>query len=204
MKSFLLIGFALLVLGMLCEAFGANDWFVSPSAGLVFPNSSVITYHSMSGRVDYKTGYAQGLQFGRNIGQFKLYVEYTHSSFKARDLTLQTPYGQVSQADSDNQDQHTVTINADYSHVLAMGLAGYVGLGAGAAFDSTTSPVIEGRCGLSHTFGGRASPFRIAIEYGYRWTDGSQKFGHKTDGSYSIVVDRPDQQMLTISIGKNF
>ena len=193
-----------LLLLLIASTAYADSWFLAPTTGLVFPSSSHVLYHGYSGSVDYRTGYAQGLQFGRNIGQFKLYVEYTHSSFKARDLTLQTPYGQVSQADSDNQDQHTVTINADYSHVLAMGLAGYVGLGAGAAFDSTTSPVIEGRCGLSHTFGGRASPFRIAIEYGYRWTDGSQKFGHKTDGSYSIVVDRPDQQLLTLCISKQF
>ena len=204
MKSFLLIGFALLVLGMLCEAFGANDWFVAPTAGLVFPSSSHVLYHGMNGNVDFKTGYAQGLQFGRNLGNFKLYIEYQHENYHARSLTLATPYGQVSQADSDNQDQHTLTINADYSHSLAMGLAGYFGLGAGAAFDSTTSPVIEGRCGLSHTLGGRTSPFRIALEYGYRWTDGSQKFGLKHDGSYSIVLQEPDQQMITFSIGKKF
>ena len=153
MKSFLLIGFALLVLGMLCEAFGADSWFVEPSASLVFPSSSHVLYHGYSGSVDYRTGYAQGLQLGRNLGSFKLYIEYQHENYHARSLTLATPYGQVSQADSDNQDQHTVTINADYSHGLAMGLEGYVGLGAGAAFDSTTSPVIEGRCGLSHTLG---------------------------------------------------
>ena len=200
MKSFLLIGFALLVLGMLCEAFGANDWFVSPSAGLVFPNSSVITYHSMSGRVDYKTGYAQGLQFGRNIGQFKLYVEYTHSSFKARDLTLQTPYGQASQSDSDNSDSSSILIGATYGKEFYKGYKLLAGAACGETFDNSTSFFFEPRIGVSKKFYG----LDLSLMYAYRFAQGQERFGLKSNGTYSIVVDRPDQKMLTLSIGKNF
>ena len=179
----------------------AGDWFISPTAGLVFPSSSAIVYHSMVGRVDYRTGYSQGLQFGRNVGNFELYLSYDHASFKARDITLQTPYGQVSQSDSDNQDQHTVLWNISYSpNVSFYGIRPIVLAGAGATIDEATS--------LSYQFGAGATRklagFDITINYAYRFAQGSQRFGHKTDGSYSIVVQEPDQQMLTLSIGKNF
>ena len=179
----------------------ADSWFLAPSAALVFPSSSGIVYHGYSGSVNYRTGYAQGLQFGRNIGQFKLYVEYQHENFKARDITLNTPFGKVSQADSDNQDQHFISANCDYLFPkLAGGFRPMGGLGFGASFDETVTPNVEARVGLEKSFG----QWDFNISYAYRFAQGSQRFGHKSNGSSSIVVERPDQQMLTISIGKNF
>ena len=189
-----------LLLLLIASTAYADSWFLAPTTGLVFPSSSHVLYHGYSGSVDYRTGYAQGLQFGRNMGSFKLYIEYQHENYHARSLTLATPYGQASQSDSDNSDSSSILIGATYGKEFYKGYKLLAGAACGETFDNSTSFFFEPRIGVSKKFYG----LDLSLMYAYRFAQGQERFGLKSNGTYSIVVDRPDQKMLTLSIGKNF
>lgn len=188
-----------LIAASLCLYLGAhaaNDWFIQPEGGLVIPSPSGIVYHGMSGHVEYRDGYSAGLSAGRYVGSFKLYLSYDYTSFKAKGATLQTPLGQVTQGDSDLYHVHTVLLNANYTLPVSRRLTAFFGAGAGESFDSATNAVFEIRSGLSYRIHG----LDISTAYGYRITQGQIKEGLKSDGSYSIMIDEPAQQRITVAL----
>lgn len=184
------------------SAHGAEDnWFIAPVISQVYPLNSAIEYHGMSGTVSYKDGGNYGLDLGRNIGPFKIYGEYTFSQFRDRAISLATPYGTVVDGDNSYLRQNTVSLNADYTHLLPFGWRAVIGGGVGAGFDSTTSCVLGLRAGLERTLSGG---WTLGGFYEYLWTDGQIKEGLKSDGSYSIVTDEPREQRLTLKLERGF
>ena len=171
----------------------SSDWFISPTYGAVFPSSSGITYHGMSGTVNYKDGYSVGLNAGRYFGNFKTYISYDYTSFQDMGFTLQTPYGKMFESDNSNYNGQTIMANADYLFQLPLGWNGYVGVGGGQTFDGGDNTTLEARCGLSHKF----SSWSLFGGYSYWITQGSITSGH-------VSVEEPRQERLTLKLERSF
>ena len=197
MRDFLFwltIGFiGMMALSVVATVHAEESWFIEPTGSIVWPSNSAITYHSMSGTVFYRSGYSVGLDAGRYFGPFKLYASYTYTSFNAKSVTLQTPYGPISQSDSDLDHYHSVLLNADYVWPIVGGWKVLVGGGAGYGFDSTSSPVIEAHGGVGKDFKW-ASVYLLCT---YRKTYGAITEGH-------ISVERPDEWKPTLILEKRF
>lgn len=196
---------ALAILAFICWAgsvcYGQQNWFVEPAASYVIPSNSGIKYHGLSGTVDYSNGYAAGLNAGRYVGPFKLYASYNYTSFRAKSLTLQTPFGAVSQADTDLYHAHAVGLFIKYNHRCGvLGLIPTVTLGGGESFGASASPFFELGFGVGRSVCGTD----VILDISRRYLFGSQLFGRKSDGSYSIEVEEPNQTLITLSIGKRF
>lgn len=191
---------SLAVLVFITQAF-AGEWFVQPTVALVAPSSSLIVYRGMHGKVDYKDGSSFGLQAGRNVGAFRLYVSYDYTSFRAKEVTLQTPYGEVSQKDNDLYRAHAVLANIAWEPRLPLSrLNGILMAGAGQSFNGSRNFAYQLGAGIGRQYG----DWEAKIIFSKRVVEGEQKYGHKSDGSYSIVVQEPSQSRLTISLGRSF
>lgn len=177
-----------------------SKWFIEPFTGIVEPSNTGLLYHGMNGRVKYDNGYTVGFNTGRYIGPFKLYASYDYTSFRSKEATINTPLGETSKADTSLYHPFTVLVNADYITRLPIGWDGLAGVGVGGSFDGATQSVFEARFGLTKQW----KAWAVSVLYSIRDTQGQQKLGLKSDGSYSCIVNEPTQQRILICISKHF
>lgn len=173
--------------------FADSPWFIQPTISQIFPLNSGGVYHGMPMTINYKNGYAAGLDAGRYFGAFKLYMSGEYYSFRARQATVQTPFGLLTRADNDLLHGWAVLANADYTRSLLWGFKAFAGGGAGVSWDGATCPVFDARTGLSKSLG----LWSLSAAYGYRWTQGTIYMGH-------ISIDEPRQERLTFALIRTF
>lgn len=172
-----------------------GSFFVEPTAALVIPSNSGATYHNMDGHVSYNNGEAFGVNAGRYFGpHFKLYASYTYTEFRAKEITLQTPIGIMSQTDNDLYHSHTTLVNCDYRFYEWEGIQAIAGAGIGANFDQEVSPVYEGHIRLEKRLG----KWICSLGYSYRITQGQIRVSNTTN------IQEPNTSQITFAVSHRF
>ena len=178
-----------------CWTYGdtKDGWFAGPTAAYVIPYPTSVSYKGMSGTAYFKDGYGVGLEAGRTIRNFKLYLTYDYTQARAKGITINTPFGQQSNSDTDLFASHTIMANADIKIGSLWGFRPFIGGGAGLSIDQTTSSVCEVRGGLERKFKGG----RISIGYAYRIAQ-----GQINEGNWHIK--EPSQSRFMLAWGRSF
>lgn len=171
----------------------ASSWFVEPTAGLVFPKDSKATYYGMDATVKYDNGQAFGINAGRTFGNFKTYLSYDHTSFTAREIAVQTPYGLQKQSLSDDYEGHTICVNGDFTARMGRWAGVCASIGSGYTFSEYSSQVYSAGISIRK----RLKVADVSLGTTYRVTPKDIQLKHKT-------ISQPDQIHYTLSVSKQF
>lgn len=161
--------------------------FITPTASYVHPIDSSATVYGMPATVKYSDGQSFGIGAGRTFGRFNLYANYDYTSFKAKEICVQTPYGLQTQGLSDDYNAHTVLACADYTSPISKKIALVGGLGVGYSFSEQNSIVYQVLLGVQRSVG--ASDVSLGVSY--RVTPKAIHLAHKD-------IEQPSQIRLTL------
>lgn len=191
MKTTLLASLVLATILLLGSSIAqASPWFVEPNISYVTPRDSNATYWGMPARVEYSNGQSFGLNAGRTFGSLKTYLSYDQTSFKAKQIGVQTPYGEQIQSLEEEYVSHSIGANARYTAKNGL----FADIGIGRSFSDYSSWYYGCGAGISRN---TARNTKLCLLVSYRITPQDIELKHKN-------IEQPDQVRWTLSFNKQF